>query len=233
MGMCWIYPSACMVGRWTSYVHIVHFWKTCMSSLPLLNECIIALLSFVSITPQISLPAEILFLYCFSSSCLMCMTPIPPSCGLVCVHRPPAVPALCSHSHCFISLSPLLFPASFFLNIFGQLFLSGATLLFLLLTLLPSLSPSFSPLPPYCLSFLHSSLFTIVPSPPPVVVYPLPHLPPPPRWSWVNSWRCCSIVSVCPACRANQTPHQALGHTTPTKYFYLLIHPCPSGASWR
>lgn len=52
-------------------------------------------------------------------------------------------------------------------------------------------------------------------------------------WLRVNSWRCCSTASVCPACRANPTPHQALGPSTPTKYFYLFIQPRPSGPSWR
>lgn len=63
--MCWIYPSACMLDRWTVCVYIVHFWKTCMSSLPLLTECIVALLSFVSITAQISLLEKLCFYIVF------------------------------------------------------------------------------------------------------------------------------------------------------------------------
>lgn len=67
----------------------------------------------------------------------------------------------------------------------------------------------------------------------PCLSFPSPQPPQTPWWLRVNSWRCCSIASVCPACRANPTPHQALGPSTPTKYFYLFVHPRPSGASWR
>lgn len=45
------------------------------------------------------------------------------------------------------------------------------------------------------------------------------------------SWRCCSTASICPACCANPPPHQALGPSTHTKYFYLFIqfHGLPGG----
>lgn len=54
---------------------------------------------------------------------------------------------------------------------------------------------------------------------------------PPPVCDESFSWRCCSIASVCPACCANPPPHQALGPSTHTKYFYLFIqfHGLPGG----
>lgn len=42
-------------------------------------------------------------------------------------------------------------------------------------------------------------------------------------WAWPFSWRCCSIASICPACRTNPLPCQALGASTATKYFNFLI----------
>ncbi len=79
---------------------------------------------------------------------------------------------------------------------------------------LPCSSPPFLPfLPPLC-----SSLPSPLPSPPPVC-------------DGSFSWRCCSTASVCPACCANPPPHQALGPSTHTKYFYLFIqfHGLPGG----
>lgn len=133
----------------------------------------------------------------------------------------------CSHavvfqqSTCCFCLSPLLFPVScFLLDVFGHLVPSGCTLsVFLLLPLFSSSHVRLSP--------ASSS------SPSTLLILPPPRLPVSPWWLRVNSWRCCSTASVCPACRANPTPHQALGPSTPTKYFYLFIHPRPSGASWR
>lgn len=56
-------------------------------------------------------------------------------------------------------------------------------------------------------------------------------LVPPPVCDGSFSWRCCSTASVCPACCANPPPHQALGPSTHTKYFYLFIqfHGLPGG----
>lgn len=65
--------------------------------------------------------------------------------------------------------------------------------------------------------------------PPTVFLSPLPS--PPPVCDGSFSWRCCSTASVCPACCANPPPHQALGPSTHTKYFYLFIqfHGLPGG----
>lgn len=57
---------------------------------------------------------------------------------------------------------------------------------------------------------------------------PPPTLSPSPLCDWSFSWRCCSTASICPACCASPRPHQALGPSTHTKYFYLFIR-----ASWR
>lgn len=75
------------------------------------------------------------------------------------------------------------------------------------------LSPSLPFLPPLCSSI------------------PSPHPSPPPVCDGSFSWRCCSTASVCPACCANPPPHQALGPSTHTKYFYLFIqfHGLPGG----
>lgn len=64
-----------------------------------------------------------------------------------------------------------------------------------------------------------------------VPLFPLPHPSPPPVCDGSFSWRCCSTASVCPACCANPPPHQALGPSTHTKYFYLFIqfHGLPGG----
>lgn len=176
------------------------------------------------------------------------MIPILTTCNPLCVacrnvssSFPSSYSVVFPQSIFYFCLSPLLFSASSFLNIFGQLFLSGCTLLFAASFLL------FSCVPSSCHLFLFPPLLPRLPL---LSLFPLLSLhccsssttfcrlsssssSSPPWWLRVNSWRCCSIASVCPACRANPTPHQALGPSTPTKYFYLFIHPRPSGASWR
>lgn len=170
------------------------------------------------------------------------MIPIPTAmwsclCGVVSASFP-SYSIVFLQSIFYFCLSPLLFP--FLLNVFGQLFLSGCTLLFCLPPFSPILMCTFL-LPPFPSSSSSPSL--IVSPPPPSLrccssstfchCLSSSSSSSPPWWLRVNSWRCCSIASVCPACRANPTPHQALGPSTPTKYFYLFIHPRPSGASWR
>ncbi len=75
-----------------------------------------------------------------------------------------------------------------------------------------------APLPLFFLSSPHCVPLSPLPSPPPVC-------------DGSFSWRCCSTASVCPACCANPPPHQALGPSTHTKYFYLFIqfHGLPGG----
>lgn len=130
-------------------------------------------------------------------------------------------------SRCCVPTVNMLFlfvssPVScFLLDVFGHSVPSGCTLSVFLL--LPLFSSSHVHLSPASSSSPSSSL----------LILPPPRLLVSPWWLRVNSWRCCSTASVCPACRANPTPHQALGPSTPTKYFYLFIHPRPSGASWR
>lgn len=140
---------------------------------------------------------------------------------VVSVCRLPAVTLLCSDSQHVVSvclLSCFLFPVSFLMFLATWCLLVGLRLFFFCFL--------FSP-PHVHLSPASSS------SPSSLLILPPPRLPVSPWWLRVNSWRCCSTASVCPACRANPTPHQALGPSTPTKYFYLFIHPRPSGASWR
>jgi len=116
------------------------------------------------------------------------------------------------HVHCicvfcgqyrFVSFFPFVHPISVLTisNYFSWIALSPFSFLFS--CSLPCSSPLFLPfLPPPCSS--------LPPSPPPVCDESF-------------SWRCCSIASVCPACCANPPPHQALGPSTHTKYFYLFI----------
>ncbi len=86
---------------------------------------------------------------------------------------------------------------------------------------------------PFFLSILMSTALLLSPfssfPPPTVFLSPLPS--PPPVCDGSFSWRCCSTASVCPACCANPPPHQALGPSTHTKYFYLFIqfHGLPGG----
>lgn len=156
------------------------------------------------------------------------------------LHHSPAVTALCSHSQYFIFVCLLscflLLPSSTFWPIvplwlhspfcclLSPVLMCTSCHLFLFPPLLPRL-PLLSLFPLLSLHCCSSSTtFCRLSS---------SSSSSPPWWLRVNSWRCCSIASVCPACRANPTPHQALGPSTPTKYFYLFIHPRPSGASWR
>lgn len=110
------------------------------------------------------------------------------------LHHSPAVTALCSHSQYFIFVCLL----SCFLLLPSSTFLANCSSLVALSFLLPPFSCSHVYLPPATFScfllFFHafpychfslSSLFTVVPPPPPFVVFPLRHLPlPPGGYGW-------------------------------------------------
>lgn len=121
----------------------------------------------------------------------------------------------CSPSHHFFSLSSLSSSSLTLMLLLDALCFSASSDVHLPPPLLPlsphaAHCPSPTPASPPCVASSSSS-----------------------RWCRVVSWRCCSTASACPACCAILRPPQALGPTTPTKYFILLTPPRPSGASWR
>lgn len=128
------------------------------------------------------------------------MIPILTTCNPLCVacrnvssSFPSSYSVVFPQSIFYFCLSPLLFSASSFLNI-----LANCSSLVALSFLLPPFSCSHVYLPPATFScfllFFHafpychfslSSLFTVVPPPPPFVVFPLRHLPlPPGGYGW-------------------------------------------------